>query len=612
MRQTGRYYAIFRERLTRMTVAEASPLPAAPIARLPGWLTRRPRLVLAIFCIALWLPGILSLPALDRDESRYAQASRQMLESGNYIDIRFGSEPRYKKPIAIYWLQSATTALAGQGDHGRIWTYRLASLLGGIAGVWLTFWCAGALLGTDGALLAALLMGSSVLLTGESTIATTDAVQIGCVIGAMGVMLRVYRAARDPDAPRPSRLMVMAGWTAFAAGILVKGFVVPAVAVVTVLALLAWDRKAGWLMALRPVTGLLWTLLLVAPWLVAITITSHGAFFAESVGHDFGAKLVSGQETHGMPPGYYLLLSSVTLWPAILFVAPALGAAITRRGEPAVRFLLAWAGASWIMFEAVPTKLPHYVLPAYPALAILTALWLCSPRQSQALAPVQPAKARDDEGTPAAPAAAKPPLGPRLLGWIASFQFLLGAAALAAAIVLAPQAYGEGQLWWLEALAGFGALLALTALILALRGRRLPALAVSLMAVFVLVPSLTAGAGPRLNQLWVSERLKPLAEDNARPGDPPPVAAGFTEPSLVFALGADTRLADGAGAAALGAKDGGLALIESRERGAFLAGLAEREADATEVATMRGFNYSRGKPVSISVFRVTRVHDLPQ
>ncbi len=84
----------------------------------------------------LWLPGIFSLPALDRDESRFAQSSRQMLDSGNFVDIRFGQVPRYKKPVGIYWVQAATTAIAGHvenladGQDTKIWTYRLPSLLG--------------------------------------------------------------------------------------------------------------------------------------------------------------------------------------------------------------------------------------------------------------------------------------------------------------------------------------------------------------------------------------------------------------------------------------------------------------------------------------------------
>src|ERR1043165_10288676 len=89
--------------------------PSAEEPKYPGllrWLARRPRTVLTLLCLLLWLPGILSLPALDRDESRFAQSSRQMVESRDLVDIRFGHVPRYKKPIGIYWLQSAATAIA--------------------------------------------------------------------------------------------------------------------------------------------------------------------------------------------------------------------------------------------------------------------------------------------------------------------------------------------------------------------------------------------------------------------------------------------------------------------------------------------------------------------
>ncbi|MEJ0041011.1 MAG: hypothetical protein WDM81_01710 [Rhizomicrobium sp.] len=83
--------------------------------------------------------------------------------------------PRYKKPAGIYWLQSATTAIAGLGDRGHIWTYRLASLLGGTLAVLLCFWCARTFAIPEVAWLGAALMGTSLLLTAESTMATTDA-----------------------------------------------------------------------------------------------------------------------------------------------------------------------------------------------------------------------------------------------------------------------------------------------------------------------------------------------------------------------------------------------------------------------------------------------------
>src|ERR1700712_3100590 len=96
----------------------------------------------------------------------------------------------------------------------------------------------------------------------------------------------------------------------------------------------------------------------------------------------------------------------------------------------------------------------------------------------------------------------------------------------------------------------------------------------------VFVPALTVGTAPRLSPIWVSRNLKPMVAANTQPGDPPPALAGYEEPSLVFALGADVLLTNGAGAADAGANAGGLALVEDQEKGAFLARLAELQSDA--------------------------------
>src|SRR5437868_11242237 len=106
-------------------VPDPAPAPPAGLTRL----AKRPFVLLALLGLLLWLPGILSLPALDRDESRFAQSSRQMVESGDVVDIRFGHVPRYKKPVGIYWLQAASTRLAGMGRDDGIGTYPLPSLL---------------------------------------------------------------------------------------------------------------------------------------------------------------------------------------------------------------------------------------------------------------------------------------------------------------------------------------------------------------------------------------------------------------------------------------------------------------------------------------------------
>src|ERR1700720_4924752 len=92
----------------------------------------------------LFLPGFFSIPPIDRDEARFAQADRKMLETGDYVDIRFQDEVRYKKPVGIYWLQAAAVrageALGVPQAHTTIWLYRLPSLVGALAAVLLTYW----------------------------------------------------------------------------------------------------------------------------------------------------------------------------------------------------------------------------------------------------------------------------------------------------------------------------------------------------------------------------------------------------------------------------------------------------------------------------------------
>jgi 4-amino-4-deoxy-L-arabinose transferase-like glycosyltransferase len=567
-----------------MSETAESTAPAGRLTGLLHRLARRPRLALLLLCLALWMPGVLALPPLDRDESRFAQSSKQMLESGNFIDIRFGAVPRYKKPVGIYWLQAATTEVAGMGERDHIWTYRLSSLIGAVAAVWLAFWCARAFAGAEAALLAAALLGATLLLAAEATIATTDAVLLACVLGAQGFLLRVYRAARTDVLEGPSRKLALAGWVAFAIGILIKGPVIIGVCVATVLVLSFWDREWRWLARTKPLMGLALTLVLVLPWFVAIWLQSHGQFYQQSLGHDFAGKLQGGQESHGAPPGYFLLLASLTFWPATLFLLPSLLSAIRDRAEPAMRFLLVWAGACWVMFELVPTKLPHYVLPVYPALAMLAAVWALG--------------AKEDKSR-----------WGRVLFYAAAVQFALGAAILAAAAIVAPEKYGEGTPWWLIALVCIFAGLGLGALIAYLRRAQLAAAACAFASVLVLYPTLTLGVAPRLDQLWVSPRAATAAKQLAKPGDPPPALAGYDEPSLVFLLGTETRQTDGRGAAEAGAAQGGLALVDDNEQSAFLAHLAELEADANQVGSVSGFNYSRGRRVHIRIYRVAPVRE---
>ena len=99
--------------------------------------THRPRLLLTLFCVLLWLPGFFTLPPGDRDESRFVQASKQMIETGDWVRIRNGVEERNRKPIGIHWMQASTAAAAQAVGVGAtaVWPYRVPSALGGLLAV---------------------------------------------------------------------------------------------------------------------------------------------------------------------------------------------------------------------------------------------------------------------------------------------------------------------------------------------------------------------------------------------------------------------------------------------------------------------------------------------
>src|SRR6476659_8355125 len=164
--------------------------------------------LLTLCGLLLFLPGFFNIPPIDRDEARFAPATKQMVESGDFVDIRFQDDVRYKKPVGIYWMQAAVvegaSALGLPRAELRIWLYRIPSLIGAIGAVLLTYWAALAFVTRRGAALAALMMCSCVVLGAEARLAKTDALLLLTVVAAMGAMARVYLSwQRGEDPVRP-------------------------------------------------------------------------------------------------------------------------------------------------------------------------------------------------------------------------------------------------------------------------------------------------------------------------------------------------------------------------------------------------------------------------
>ena len=527
-------------------------------------------------CLVSFLPGFFNVPPVDRDEARFAQATKQMIETGEYIDIRFQDEVRYKKPVGIYWLQVAAVkagAALGIGEaRTTIWLYRIPSLIGAIGAVLLTYWAALGFVTRRTAYLAGLMMATSVLLGVEARLAKTDAMLLLTCVAALGVLARGYLAQSERDISWGQALIL---WTAIAGGILLKGPLILMVVGLAVLSLAVVDRSARWLVRLRPLVGVLWVLLLVLPWFVAILGRAGDTFLQESVGHDLLGKILQGQESHGAPPGYYLLLFWVTFWPAAPLAAVAAPSVWRERRDPAVRFLLAWIVATWIVLELVVTKLPHYVLPLYPAIAILLARAI-------------------ERGTLST--------NPHLTRFTVMWPIF---AAVLPAVAIVGLIYMRGQFGWIgwpfaagAAIFGFYAWL-----LYDIEGAERSFVRATIGAQFMLI-AVFGVALPLMRPVFPSRSLaEMISVSGCR--NPIVAAAGYHEPSLVFLAGTRTRLVDGATAAEiLRGGDCRLAIIESRQDRVF----AQRAERNGLRYSLRGrldnsFNINGGRPISFAIYR---------
>ena len=625
---------------------------------------------LTLLVLALAIPGLRSMPVTDRDEARYAQASKQMVESGDYVQIRFLDEARNKKPAGLYWLHAASVRLTGIKDE--IWPYRLVSVAGALLAVLLVYLLARRIQ-PDAPLLPAVALAACPLLVCVSHAAVTDTVVLATVCAAQLCLARVYLDARvqgsgfrvqgfgqtvgAPPRRRDGVLPAALGfWIALGIGILVKGPITPLIAGLTILALCLHDRSFRWLRSLRPAIGLPLLLLIVLPWLVAIQQATHGDFLRESLGHDFGAKLQGGQEAHGAPPGAYLLAANFLFWPLFPLAWRGIGRAWqARRTDPASLFLLAWLVPSWLVFELVPTKLPHYVLPLYPVLAFLAVRsftgggWKvaggsresagqesgCQLKQGSQSSPLQfcyPACDQNGGRSSATPACIFRARLWSLTCHLADIAWWVGAAAFLIGPVLAARLLG----WkWMPAAFGCAAVAGVAAAA-GWRLRKRPAAAVAVAAGFALLFFVTLFVCilPRLDDLWLTRKVAGMVATQAQDRPVRVVSVGYAEPSMAFTFGTRTILTGGVERAVreLQQDPDAIALIQdapapppkllpvsdacwerlcrmvavppkNRQRERFLAAAAQAGVQVREAAAVDGFNYSRTKRVRVILYR---------
>ena len=536
-------------------------------------------IVLAGIFLAV-LTGHQSLEVIDRDEARFAQASKQMLLSGDLITPYFMDEIRAKKPIAIYWLQSASAAIFGHFD---IASYRLPSLLAMLAGLFLTYRL-GAQMWPDVRFLpiiSVLLLAASPVVIAEAHLAKTDALLLAVILCQQFYLWRLYQHYQLSDRPPVASRLFIGFWLFMAIGILVKGPIAPLIAVTTIVMLCLLDRQVKWLVHLAFIRGMLIVAIITLPWVVAVSYQTDGAFLDIAIRGDFISKVQSGQESHGAPFGTYFGLLGLLFFPGIAFAGFLFWQGREMLGHPASRFCFAWLAGYWLVIELVPTKLPHYILPVLPALALLIANALLSP-----LAP---------------PGRIQHILVLAGYGLAVLWGLVLAGVSFWLAI-----SYGGQSGGWAFIFAMLASLLVsfiLWRLWVWYRGRQLGDLLAICGAGIFLHLVLIAGLFASLSQIHIANRLK--AHIASLPNRPAAIAlVGYHEPSAVFHLGQDILLLDVKQAALFMAEaPDGLAIIEERHRAEFIQLSEQLKQDLGVSDTLTGTNISKGRNIRLFFYQ---------
>ena len=344
-----------------------------------GWLRTRAAdyaLLLAVTA-ALTLPNLGAASLWDVDEGVNAEAAREMHEAETWVIPTFNFDLRTAKPVMLYWLQRISYAAFGVSE----WSARLPSVFAGWVTVLLTYELARRMFGRPTGLLAGVVLATAVEFCVLAHAATPDATLLVFTVLTY-LLFWVGHGAGGR------------GWwvpTAVACGLaaLTKGPVAVALPGLVFLLYFAWNRELRRLLDRRLGWAALAFLLVAGPWYGMVTAETRGAWAKAFFLNENLNRALTPMEDHRGPVFYHAAALLALFAPWSVFITGVIwygvkdarfesNPHVDAGGSPcrATRFLLCWFAAYLVVFSLVSTKLPNYVLPLYPALAILTARFL--------------------------------------------------------------------------------------------------------------------------------------------------------------------------------------------------------------------------------------------
>jgi len=327
--------------------------------------------LLVLLVVAIYLPGTAQLPLLDRDEPRFATATREMKDAQNWIVPTFNGSDRFDKPVLVYWLMRGGYATVGVGEFGA----RLPALVCMMGLVLLVWWTGKRWFGGREGFFAGFMLATSLQFFIHGRLAVADLPMVLCVAVtcvALGELLVTPNGTMAASARPPwTHVAWWSLWLALGLGFLAKG---PIALAVPALALVLWRwvflRKPMAWARLGIIRGLCLATGIIAIWGIPALWVTHGAFWKIGMGEHVirrGFEPFNGRSYYGL---FYLGTAFLSLFPWIIFAGVA-GLAVRREWEARRAWLASWLLAPYLIFSVYATQLSHYVLPGFPAFFLL-------------------------------------------------------------------------------------------------------------------------------------------------------------------------------------------------------------------------------------------------
>lgn len=338
------------------------PAPAQPSWRLAG---------LALMTLALaaaYFATLGAAPLIEPDEPRYAEIAREMVESGDWLTPHLNYVKYFEKPPLVYWLTALNILVFGPSE----WAVRLWPALFGLAGIGVAAWLGHRIYGPPVGLLSAIVLASSPLYFGVSQVLILDLPLTSLSSLAMAAG---WVVAQHADRNRIAELVFAA---CVALAVLTKGPVAVVLAGGSALTFAVVSRRWLWWTRLLSLPSLGLGLALAAPWFVAVSLRNP-----EFVPFFFVEQHISrylDPTEHQQPFWFFLLFLFIGFlpWSLVLLVGlrRAYGESVREVSQPSL-YLLSWVLFPLVFFSLSGSKLATYILPVFPALAVLFArvLW---------------------------------------------------------------------------------------------------------------------------------------------------------------------------------------------------------------------------------------------